>query len=222
MTAQKTNSVQIAPSILACDLSRLAEEIAAVEKAGADVLHFDIMDGHFVPNLTFGFPVIESIRKKTKLPIDAHLMIENADKYLEEFQRVGCNWLSVHIEACPHIHRTLSQIKKLGMKPGVAINPGTSLSQLDGILDDAEYILIMSVNPGFGGQKFIAQSFERVRELKSKIGSRKIEIQIDGGIKLENISEAAKAGAEIMVVGTGLFASSDYSKTIPALKNAVG
>lgn len=206
--------------MLASDLSRLNDEIKALEKGGADVLHFDVMDGHFVPNITFGFPVIESARKATKLPFDAHLMIADADKFLDEFKRVGCDWLSVHVEACPHIHRTLQRIKELGMKPGVAINPGTSLAMLDGVLDFAEYILIMSVNPGFGGQKFIPNAFDRVRELKNKIGNRKVQIQIDGGIKKENIGEAVKAGVDILVIGTGLFASKDYSAAIPSLREA--
>lgn len=215
------NKIQIAPSMLAADFSRLADEISALEKAKVDVLHLDIMDGHFVPNITFGFPVIEAIRKQTKLPLDAHLMIENADQYLEEFKRVGCDWISVHIEACPHIHRTLQRIKELGMRAGVAINPGTSLDSLSGVLDFADFFLIMSVNPGFGGQKFIPNSFDRVRELKKRLGSRKTDIQIDGGIKKDNIREAVNAGCNIIVMGTGLFSAKDYSAAVPELHKEV-
>lgn len=215
-------AVQIAPSLLACDLSRLGEEIVAVERAGADVLHFDVMDGHFVPNITFGLPVIESVRKLSKLPFDAHLMIANADQYLEAFQRVGCDWLSVHVEACPHLHRTLARIRELGMKAGVAINPGTSLAALEGCLDHADYILIMSVNPGFGGQSFISNAFERVKHLSQMLKGRPVKIQIDGGIKETNIGDAAKAGAEIMVVGTGVFSAKDYSAQIKQLRARAG
>lgn len=213
-------SVQIAPSLLAANFTKLAEEIQKLEKAGVDVLHLDIMDGHFVPNITFGFPVIEAIRKVTKLPFDAHLMIEDADRYLEEFKRVGCDWLSVHVEACPHLNRTLNRIKELGMRAGIAINPGTSLSALDGALFDADYVLIMSVNPGYGGQKFLPAAVDRVRELKKKIGAAKIEIQIDGGIKEQNAGEVVGAGASILVVGTGLLGTPDYAKTVQALKQA--
>lgn len=204
--------------MLASDLSRLKEEVEALEKAGADVLHLDIMDGHFVPNLTFGFPVIESMRKHTKLPFDAHLMIQDADRYIDEFHRVGCNWLSVHIEACPHIHRTLGRIRDLGMKAGVAINPGTSLFALESVLKDIDYILVMSVNPGFGGQKFIAQSLDRVRELRKNLSDTKIKIQMDGGLKLENIKEVYEAGVDIAVVGTGIFGLGNYPKTISDLR----
>ncbi len=213
-------SIQIAPSLLASDLSRLADEIKALEKAGADLLHLDIMDGHFVPNITFGFPVIESIRKVTKLPLDAHLMIEKADTYVESFAKVGCNWVSVHVEACPHLNRTLGRIRELGMKAGVAINPGTLLSTLDAVLDDVDYVLVMSVNPGFGGQKYIASAADRVKELKKKIGTRKVRIEIDGGIKKDNIAEVVRAGAEILVIGTGLFSFKDYKEGMKTLRAA--
>jgi ribulose-phosphate 3-epimerase len=214
------NKIQIAPSLLASDLSRLADEIRDLEGAGADVLHFDIMDGHFVPNITFGFPVLECLRPLTKLPFDAHLMIQNADRYLEEFARVGCNWLSVHVEACPHLHRTLQRIRELGMRPGIAINPGTALTALDAALPYADYVLVMSVNPGFGGQNFIPESFDRVRELRRKIGKNRIQIEIDGGIKKENIGAAVAAGAEILVIGTGLMKAKNYSTAVKELRTA--
>lgn len=217
----KSNSrLQIAPSLLAANLGKLAEEIQLLEKAGVDVLHFDIMDGNFVPNITFGFPLIQSVRSLTKLPFDAHLMIADADRYLEDFKKAGCDWLSVHVEACPHLNRTLNRIKELGMKAGIAINPGTSLSALDGALFDADYVLVMSVNPGFGGQSFLPRSLERVKELKKKIGEHPIKIEIDGGIKEANIGEVVRAGAEILVVGTGLLGAKDYSTQVKLLRNA--
>ena len=217
----KPGLVQIAPSILAADMSRLGEEIQAMEKAGADVLHFDIMDGHFVPNITFGFPVLERLRKLTKLPFDAHLMIEKADQFIDQFNEVGCDWISVHVEACPHIHRTLQKIREHGKKAGVAINPGTALSSLDGILDEVDYILVMSVNPGFGGQKFIPNATERIGEVKKKIGKRNILIEVDGGVKKENAKLLSDAGAQILVMGTGLFAQKDYKSAISSVREAL-
>ncbi len=213
------SKIQIAPSLLACDWGRLKEEIVKVEEAGADVLHVDVMDGQFVPNISIGFPIIEAIRKITRLPIDTHLMIADADRYLEAFSTAGCDWLSVHVEACPHLNRTLARIRELGMKAGIAINPGTSLSALDGALFDADFVLLMSVNPGYGGQRFIPASIERLKTLKKMIGSKPVQIEIDGGIKLENAKEVTAAGAEILVVGTGLFSQTDFKSTIAKLKS---
>ena len=220
--AIQPRDILIAPSMLACDLGHLSEEIGKVEEAGADLLHFDIMDGHFVPNITFGLPVLASVRKCTKLPFDSHLMISDADRYIDDFKRVGSNWISVHIEACRHISRTLQHIRSSGMLAGVAINPGTSLSNLDAILDDADFVLLMSVNPGFGGQQFIPHSRDRVRELKGKIGNRKIRIEIDGGIKQNNAGSAAAAGADTLVVGTAIFSTDNYRKAIQSLRTACG
>jgi len=214
-----TSKIQIAPSLLACDWGRLKEEIQKVEEAGADLLHVDVMDGQFVPNISIGFPIIEAIRKITRLPIDTHLMIADADRYLEAFSSAGCDWLSVHVEACPHLNRTLSRIRELGMKAGIAINPGTSLSALDASLSDADFVLLMSVNPGYGGQRFIPASVERLKTLKNMIGTKPVQIEIDGGIKLENAKEVTTAGAEILVVGTGLFSQADFKGTIAKLKS---
>lgn len=213
-----SGKILVAPSLLAADLSRLGEEVASVEAAGADVLHFDVMDGVFVPNISFGFPVIEALKKLTKLPIDAHLMIQNADAFIDRFAAAGCNWLSVHVEACPHLHRTLSRIRELGMRAGVAINPGTPVSALDAVLGDMDFVLVMSVNPGFGGQKFIEGTWDRVREIKRK--APHVQIEIDGGIKESNAGTAIAAGCEILVVGTGLFGTSDYKQTIQKIKGA--
>ena len=214
-----TKPFLLAPSLLAADLSRLGEEMIALETAWADLFHFDIMDGHFVPNISFGLPVIESVRKVSKLPFDAHLMISNADAYLEEFARVGCNWLSVHVEACSHLNGTLSKIRSLGMKPGVAINPGTSLASVDAVLDLVDFVLIMSVNPGFGGQSFIQDALERVQHLRTILRPDQ-RIQIDGGIKQDNIAQIVRSGADVIVMGTGLLAADNYSARIEALRKA--
>jgi ribulose-phosphate 3-epimerase len=211
-------TIQIAASLLASDLTRLADEIGLLEKAGVDALHLDVMDGHFVPNLTFGLPVIEQIRKKTKLTLDAHLMISNPDSYIDEYAKVGCDWISVHVEVCPHLNRTLGRIRELKKKAGVAINPGTPLSSLDACLNDLDYILVMSVNPGFGGQGFIPSALDKVKELKKKLAGTSILIEMDGGIKEHNIGEISAAGVDVAVVGTGLFQSKDYGAMVKTLK----
>jgi ribulose-phosphate 3-epimerase len=214
--------VKVAPSILAADFTKLGEEIQAVEKAGADWIHIDVMDGHFVPNITVGPLIVEAVNKVTDLPLDVHLMIENPDKYIPEFVEAGADILTVHIENCPHLHRTIQHIKSFDIKAGVVVNPATSLSLLEEVLGDIDLVLLMSVNPGFGGQNFISSVLDKIeylREILEKSGSS-VEVQVDGGIKVENAAEITNAGADILVVGSGIFSSKNYKNTIMKLKNA--
>jgi ribulose-phosphate 3-epimerase len=198
---------EIAPSILSADFSRLADEIKAVEEGGATVLHVDVMDGHFVPNITIGLPVVRSLRKGTQLTIDCHLMITDPGVYAGEFVKAGADMVSVHVEADPHLHRTLTSIKKAGGKAGIAINPATPLTALDEALQFADFVLVMSVNPGFGGQAFIPTATDKVRRLRQMIDSRGLatRIEIDGGIDAENVLEVVEAGAEILVAGSAIY-----------------
>ncbi len=211
-----TRTVEIAPSILSADFSRLGAEIEAAERGGATLIHVDVMDGHFVPNITVGIPVVKSLARATRLPLDAHLMISEPGRYVEQFVEAGARMVSVHVEADPHIHRTLTCIRKNGAKAGVVINPATPLSALDEVLQYADYCLVMSVNPGFGGQKFIRPSIEKVRRLRRMIDERGLptRVEIDGGIDRETIAEVASAGAEIMVAGTAVFGTGDPERAV--------
>ncbi len=213
----------IAPSILSADFSRLGEEVRAVEKAGADIIHFDVMDGHFVPNITVGPMVLAAVRQVTQLPIDAHLMIEHPDHYLEEFIKAGANYLSIHVEATRHLHRVIQHIKQLGAKAGVALNPHTPVSSMGYILDEVDFVLVMTVNPGFGGQQFIPSAFKKVQELHQmrEEHNLKFQIEIDGGIKIENIEEISRAGVDIFVAGSAIFSKPDYAKTIQSMRFAL-
>jgi ribulose-phosphate 3-epimerase len=216
------STFEIAPSILSADFARLGEEIAAAERGGATLLHCDVMDGHFVPNLTIGLPVIKSLRRATRLPLDAHLMISEPGRYAEQFVEAGANMVSVHVEADAHLHRTLASVKSAGAAAGVAINPATPLVALEEALPYADFILLMSVNPGFGGQKFIKTSLDKLRRLRRMIEERglKTRIEIDGGIDAENISEIVAAGAEIIVAGTAVFGAGDPSRSVRELRDA--
>jgi ribulose-phosphate 3-epimerase len=212
----------IAPSILSADFARLADEVAAVERANADLLHVDVMDGHFVPNLTVGPPILESLKKVTKLPLDVHLMMTNADAFIAEFASAGADYLTVHVEACAHLHRTVQSIKERGVKAGVTLNPATSLHTIEEILPDADLILIMSVNPGFGGQKFIPSCLQKIataRQMIDRARSRAL-LEVDGGVKVENAAQVLAAGADVLVAGSAIFSSSDYAATITALRAA--
>ena len=208
--------VEIAPSILSADFARLGEQIEAAERGGATLIHVDVMDGHFVPNLTVGIPVVRSLARATRLPLDAHLMISEPGRYAEQFVEAGAQMVSVHIEADPHIHRTLMGIRAKGAQAGVVINPATPLAALDEALQFADYVLVMSVNPGFGGQKFIPTSVEKVRRLRRLIEERglSVRIEIDGGIDPGTIGTVAAAGAEIMVAGTAVFGQPDPAQAV--------
>ncbi len=215
--------IKLAPSVLSADFGRLADEVRAITEAGADLIHLDVMDGHFVPNLTIGPLVIEAIRSATDLPFDVHLMIEKPDRYLEDFARAGADWISVHVETCPHLHRTITRIRELGKKAGVALNPATPLETLDYILDEVDFVLVMSVNPGFGGQEFIPSALRKIRTLKEILQDRGLEIpiEVDGGVNLETVGEVVRAGAEVLVAGSAIFGTPDYTETIRAFRRRV-
>lgn len=213
----------IAPSILSADFARLGEEIQAVETAGADWIHIDVMDGHFVPNITMGPIVVEAARRSTSLPLDVHLMIKNPDRYVQDFVKAGADWLSVQVEACVHLNRTIQLIKEAGAKAGAVLNPATPLSSLDWVLEDLDFILIMSVNPGFGGQSFIPNSLDRIRSLKQTLRERGLStlIQIDGGVNTKTIEAVARSGADVFVAGSAIFGSEDYRKTIDDFRKKI-
>lgn len=213
----------IAPSILSADFGMLASEIKAVQKAGADVIHVDVMDGHFVPNITIGPLVVSAVRKATTLPIDVHLMIENPQNYIEDFAKAGANWISVHVEEGYHLDRTLSLIRGFGVKAGVALNPATPIESLREVLPGLDFVLLMTVNPGFGGQKFIPYCRDKIRRLRHWIDEARLGtlIQIDGGVKESNIGELAKDGADIFVAGSAVFESSNYRQAIGKMKKVI-
>jgi len=214
---------KISPSILSADFSRLGEEVKRVEDAGADWIHIDVMDGHFVPNITVGPFILEAVRRVTSLPLDVHLMIERPDQYINEFSDAGADIITVHVEVCPHLHRTIQAIKEKGKKAGVSLNPATPLVLVEDILNDIDLLLIMSVNPGFGGQKFIISvldKIKRARQMIDKAGS-KAYIEIDGGVKLDNIGDISFAGADIFVSGSGVFGTKDYKRTIEEMKRII-
>jgi ribulose-phosphate 3-epimerase len=213
--------IKIAPSILSADFSRLGEEIRAIDAAGADYVHVDVMDGHFVPNITIGPLVVEAVRKTTRLPLDVHLMIEEPDLYIPDFARAGADLITVHVETVPHLHRTVQLIKSLGKKAGVSLNPATPAGALDMILSDLDLVLVMTVNPGFGGQSFIESCLPKIAALRSEIDRRglDVELEVDGGVKPDNIDRIAAAGAEIFVAGSAVFGSPDYRATIAELRS---
>jgi ribulose-phosphate 3-epimerase len=220
--------VRIAPSILSADFGILAEEIAKVEAAGADQLHIDVMDGCFVPNISMGFPILDAIRKRTRLPLDLHLMIVEPGRYLAEFAARGADMLTVHVEACPHLQRTLVSIRELAarrgapVKAGAALNPATQPSALDYVLDDLDLVLVMSVNPGFGGQKFIPAVYPKIRQIRAQLGNRPVDVSIDGGVKVEHARPLAEHGASVLVAGSAVFEAKDPAAVIKQMRSAAG
>ena len=216
--------IKIAPSILSADFSRLGEEVREVDLAGADYIHIDVMDGHFVPNITIGPLVVEALRKVTKKPLDVHLMIENPDEFIPTFIEAGADIVTIHQETVVHLNRTINLIKSLGKKVGVSLNPATPVETLDLVLDELDLVLIMSVNPGFGGQKFIPSALDKIRAVRQRISlsGRAIDLQVDGGIKIDNIADAVAAGADVLVAGSAIFSTDDYTATIAALRQNAG
>ena len=217
-------TLRIAPSILASDFSRLGEEIRAVEAAGADWIHIDVMDGHFVPNLTIGPGIVEAVRRCTDLPLDVHLMIETPDRYVGDFASAGADTIGVHVEACPHLHRSIQTIKEAGVRACAVINPATPASAVEPILADVDQVLVMTVNPGFGGQKFIRSALSAVKQIRGWIQERDldVDVEVDGGITADTIGEAAQAGANAFVAGTAVFGTDDYKAAIEALRQRSG
>jgi ribulose-phosphate 3-epimerase len=216
--------IKIAPSILSADFGRLAEEVHAVEKAGADYIHVDVMDGRFVPNLTIGPVVVAAVRKATKLPLDVHLMIENPERYIDDFARAGADLIGVHVEACPHLHRVLQQIRAAGKKASVTLNPATPLETIAYVLQDVDQVLIMSVNPGFGGQKFIPYSVDKIRRARLMLDEDGSDaaLEVDGGVNRDTIQEVWSAGADTFVAGNAIFSASDPRAEIAALRGRCG
>lgn len=212
--------IRIAPSILSADFGRLAEDIGAVERAGADYIHVDVMDGHFVPNMTIGPMVVEAVRKATRLPLDVHLMIENAERWVATYAKAGADLIGVHVEACPHLHRTVTQIRDLGKRAAVVLNPATPLTSLRWILPDVSMVLLMSVNPGFGGQSFIPSTLQKVAELRAMIDEAglTVDIEVDGGLKVDNVDQVTRAGANVLVAGAGIFGTPDWKATIAEMR----
>ncbi len=211
---------KIAPSILSADFARLGDEVRAVEAAGADYIHVDVMDGRFVPNITIGPLVVEAVRKVTPLPLDVHLMIVEPERYVEDFARAGADIIVVHAEACTHLHRVIQQIKGLGKRAGVSLNPATPLHVLDYVLEELDLVLLMTVNPGFGGQSFIEACIPKIQQLRGMLDRRgcEAELEIDGGVKPANVARIAHAGADVLVAGSAVFGSSDYAATISEMK----
>ena len=218
-----TRPIRIAPSILSADFARLGDEIAAIDAGGADYIHVDVMDGHFVPNISFGPLVMASVRKRTSKPFDVHLMIAPVDPYIAAFAKAGADIITVHAEAGPHLHRTLQAIRAEGKKAGVALNPATPVSALENVIDDIDLLLVMSVNPGFGGQSFIPQSLSKIRQATALIGSRPIDLEVDGGVTADNARAIADAGANVFVAGSSVYGGNDpatYGPRIAAIRHA--